>query len=219
MDFNYLNEVLVFAHPSNYNPDFPQKNLDDLLIKIENLQEDSLTFSKYLSLVNSALYKFQCVHTNIVKNPFENSKKRVISYFPNQLILFEDELFLEPEDSTNYEQITQINGINTRKIIPWIIEYRASDGGTSALSKSLFEKHSSQLISKYFDYPNYYEIRTNKRTIVKQSIPVLNTPRLTNSKVQKTLSNNDNYLFIKNGVPCLKISSFSKSDKKFFKKA
>lgn len=219
IDFNYLNEVLLFAHPTNYNNEIPKRSLNELLMEIENLQKDSVSVFEYSNLLNSALYKFQCIHTNIVKNPFTDHKFADKSYFPLQLIFFKKELFLMGENSIYDEQITHINGVSTDKIIQWVIEYRASDGGTSALSKDLFNKYSSLLIAKYFDYPDTYKIQTNRNMIVKQSIPSRNIPKLNNLKVQKILSNNDNYLSIQKSTPYLKIKSFSKSDKKFFKKA
>ena len=219
IDFKYLNEVLLFAHPTNYNKEIPKRSLNELIIEIENLQTDSLSISEYSNLLSSALYKFQCIHTNIVKNPLEYNQTREKSYFPLQLILFKNELFLMEKDSVSDEKITHINGIRSNKITQWVMEYRASDGGTSALSKDLFKKYSSQLISKYFDYPNSYKIQTEKKMIVKQSIPSPAEYGLINLKTQKLLSNNNNYLSIQNDIPFLKINSFSKSDKSFFKKA
>lgn len=218
-DLTYLNKAVVNGHPINYNPNI-KINIEPVIELAKKIKTDSITLIEYTYWVEKAIYHIGCIHTSIHKNTLIN-KLNASTFIPLTAIINDKNLIITScEDSTKIgEQITSINGLTNNEILDPFKEFKASDGKSDAFSKAYFHFASSKLIATVLQNPTIFSVKTTEGTF---SLNATNKPYKQPQPLKITdylLSNNSNQLFVADNVCVLRINSFAKSDKHFFKEA
>lgn len=212
-DFFFINNAVTYGHPVNYNPRNTKVKLDEVVRKLQSIEKDSLDLAEFRLLLNEAIFNIGCVHTRISKG-ITNKTSIENLYFPSLVMLKSSKLV----DSLNNE-IFSINGISSKIIVAHIEHFYASDGGTNALSTRAFNINSCLLISKYFNFAKEYTIKYGIQTVVLKAIKELPEAKKFKFNEIVIFKNSDNLFYLKDSIAVLKISSFYKSDKAFYKKS
>ncbi len=216
-DLRFFNQAIKAGHPTNYNPKLPQTNLDGLITRVESLEQDTLKTYEYRLLLGEAISQTKCVHTFLLDFPLKQKTKQ-ISYIPLGFHWVGTNLWVK-KDSTNLilgHQVLSINGVKSESLHRVFSKVYGSDGGTSALSLAVFNKHAPTSISQFFAFPREYRIETEKGVYTFQGMKKPIAPEK-DTEPAAILKNNKNYYSISGQVPILKIESFDRSDKAFFK--
>lgn len=211
-DLIFLNNAVTYGHPVNYNPSKSKVTLDKLVEKLQKTKKDSLDHSEFRLWLNEAIYTIGCVHTRISAG-LTNEKTIKNRYFPSLLLLKSGQLV-----DTLSNQISSINGISSKRINSDIEHFYACDGATNALATEAFNRNSSLIISKYFDFPENYTIKNENQTIVLQAIKELPKSKELHFNANEIFKNNTNLFYVKDGIAIIKITAFYKTDKSFYKK-
>lgn len=214
-DIIFLNKAVTNGHPVNYDSSNSKITLDKVVQKLQNIEKDSIEMTEFRLLLNESIYEIGCIHTQISNERTKETKAENL-YFPLILVLQNGKLL----DTLNNE-IWSINGISTPTLIRDFEYYYPSDGATSALSTEVFNQNSSWIISRYFKFSNEYEIKSNKESLVLKGVKELPKSQapVSNRKSDIIFKNAGNYFYSSANIPILKISSFCKSDKSFYRKA
>ena len=211
-DLIFLNNAVTYGHPVNYNPSKRKVTLDKLVEKLQKIEKDSLDYSEFRLWLNEAIYTIGCVHTRI-STGLTSEKTIKNRYFPSLLLVKRDQLV-----DTLSNRISSINGISSKTIISDIEHFYASDGATNALSTEAFNRNSSLIISKYFNFPKDYTVKNQNQTIVLQAIKELPKSKELHFNENEIFKNNTNLFYVKDGIAIIKITAFYKTDKSFYKK-
>lgn len=214
-DLIFLNEVVINGHPVNYNPANKKVTVDGVLQKLKDTEKDSLTILEFRSLLNEAIFDIGCIHTRITKLVMPESKS--IKLFFSTLVFIKNDKLV---DSLGHE-IRSINGVSTRQLMHDFRQLYASDGGTSALSTAVFNKSSSALLSRYFNYPTEYTIDSENgmtSIVAVSGIPEM-PKKLNTSQENELVTNAKNRLYRQGAIPILKLTNFYKNDISFLDRA
>lgn len=210
-DLAFLNEAVINGHPVNYNPANKKVTVDGVFQKLKNADKDSLTIIEFRSVLNEAIFEIGCVHTRIAKMVMPESKRDKL-FFPTLVFIKNDKLV---DSLTN--EIRSINGVSAGQLIHDFRQLYASDGATSALSMAVFNKNSSALISRYFNYPTEYKIdRENGITSIVAIKEIPKIPDNVNSRKGDWLyTNAENRFYMQDTIPVLKLANFYRNDISF----
>lgn len=214
-DLTFLNQALVNGHPVNYNPANRAVTLLPLLQKLTASQQDSLTPGQFQHLLQEAIFSIGCVHTRIKKSPVRKSKLDRV-YLPAPLLIRNGRLV----DTLN-RKIQSINGITAQQLVAEISHSYASDGTTTALSTSVFNRNSSLLVSQYLNYPSQYTIRLDSTSLLVNAVsrPPATPVASTQYAANVLFHNADNVFYQTPTVPVLKLNQFSKNDRSLLKQS
>jgi Peptidase family S41 len=218
-DLRFFNQAIKAGHPTNYNPKLPKTNLNDLIKRVEALEQDTLKTYEYRLLLGEAISQTKCVHTYLLDFPLKQSPKQ-ISYIPLKFHLLGADLWVK-KDTTNLilgQRVLSINGMKSEILHQVFSKLYGSDGGTSALSLEVFNQHASTSISQFFAFPSEYRVETENGVYTFQGMKKPFTPEK-ETEPAAILKNNKNHYSISGQVSILKIVSFDRSDKAFFKDA
>jgi len=214
-DFEYLNNAVINGHPVNYNPTH-QVNINEIVLALRNLQNDSISNFEYSIFLGKALQKVGDIHTSVLSNPLASKTE---SYCPEKLYILNEKLYIVA-DSGNVnigKEAIEINGIKAQEIVNIFSNIRAADGGSTNFSQQYFNRFSQTLIAQFFNSPTNYIIQTEQNTItVNASKSEISTPKDI-IKGNYILDNKENNFNVINNVGILKITSFYKSDIHFLK--
>jgi hypothetical protein len=218
-DLRFFDQAIQAGHPANYNPKLPKINLNDLLKRVEALEQDSLSPYEYRLILGEAICQTKCVHTFLLDFPLKQNPKQV-SYVPLEFYWFERDLLVK-KDTTGQilgHKVLSINGVESETLHRVFSKLYGSDGGTSALSMEIFNRNATALISQFFTFPPEYRIETEQGVYTFQGIK--KAPALEKeTESASILKNNKNYYWVKEQTPILRIQSFDRSDKSFFRNA
>lgn len=216
-DLTYLNEAVINGHPQNYNPD-KQVNIQTVIDEVNKIKTDSISTWEYTLWIEKGLYHIGCIHTSIQKNPLPFNQQKLY-FIPLTASIQNDKLLITScTDSSKVGQIIEkINGSNVSEIIDAYKEYKASDGITNAFSREYFHFASSKLISVFLGKTNQYKVQTANGIFDLKGTTLIYQRKLENEKISNIIANEKNSLYLLDNFAVLKVSSFEKSDKHFFK--
>lgn len=218
-DLTYLNTALVNGHPVNYHPDY-KTNIQALIDRAQLLPSDSISRLDYTLWIEKGIYNIGCVHTSIKKNPLV-SRPPQSSFIPLMASIQDGKLWITAcADSTKVGyQIEELNGIKASEIVDTFKEFKASDGISPAFAREYFHLVSSRLLSALLQYPTQYHVRTTNTEFDLKGRDDVYQTATQKEQVLAVLSNQQNSLSLMDDFAVLKIRSFYKSDKAFFKAA
>lgn len=216
-DLTFLNKAVVNGHPVNYNP-ARKISIQSTIDKAKLITYDSITPWEYTLWIEKGIFNIGCSHTTLRKNPLLlHTQKR--SFIPLTATVQNGKLLITScEDTSKTGQIIeQINSVYAADIIDAYKEYKASDGISTAFSEEYFSLAASKLISNYLKNTDQYLIKTETESFLLNGAKDIYLKKSTEKTTLPLLANNQNRLDSHNHLAILKISSFRKSDKSFFK--
>lgn len=218
-DLTYLNEAVVNGHPVNYNNSLKKVNILSVIDSAKQISTDSISSFDYTLWIERAIYNVGCVHTSIQTNPLKINMQ--LSFIPLTASIQNEGLKITScSDSLKIGQVIEnINGYNVSEIIAPYKEYKASDGISNAFSREYFHFRSSRLISWFLNCPKQYEIKTSNGEYTLSGQKEIFSRAAEDNAPTSIVSNKENSLYQKDNFAILKVNSFDKSDKAFFKKA
>ncbi len=142
---------LIFADRKELKSDF-QKTYD--------LIEDEMTELEFYRLINPLIVNVNCGHTNLyISEALEKNRDKKAKFFPLQVTLLDDELFILEDDQKSGikigSQIKSINGLSSKEIITKLIKNISGDGNG--------EEKQRYIISQYFN-SRFYDFVDNSDT-------------------------------------------------------
>lgn len=218
-DLNHLNTAVVNGHPVNYRPDY-KTNIQALIDRARRLPSDSISRWDYTLWIEKGIYNIGCIHTSIKKNPLLSTQLQS-SFIPLMASIQDAKLWITAcADSTKVGyQIEELNGIKASEIVDTFKEFKASDGMSPAFAREYFHLASSKLLSGLLQYPAQYHVKTTSTEFDLKGTSNVYQSATQKDQVPAVLSNQQNSLSVLDDFAVLKIRSFDKSDKAFFKAA
>ena len=163
----------------------------------------------------------------VLKNPLTQPDSL---YFPLPLALLNGKLVLlrqcpEFEADLIGKEVTAINGVPSSQIVASLLQYAAADGGGTRFAEGLVQLNLPVLITQYFASPPAYEVGAAGRTLQVQAIRTVRAevPRypLGWRALRATMTRGPNALHLgpPDSAAILVVSTFSRADKAFFRRA
>ncbi len=199
---------------------------------------DSITPFQYRIAVGSALQAIRDGHALVLKNPLARADS---FYFPLPVALLGDKLVLlrqcpeYPADLVGGE-VVRINGVPTGEILDNLFRYAAADGGGTHFAEALVRVNPIAFLTAYFGAPRRYQIEVissltlraglrGERAMEVEAIRTIRAgvPRYPLlglvSSAALHRGNNALHLRASDSTAILSVTTFSKKDKAFFRKA
>ena len=170
-DLNYLNNAVVNTHPIIINPTWSNK-LDSFVNSIEQVEGAEISAFYYDNAIREAISLLGCVHTSVIKSPFQDLLSEKINemgnyvFFPLRLFVDSSGLYLIDLESNSLDtsiqfpfQVDSINGIGSQEIINSMSVHYPQDGYQKTLAYKILNEHGAYFLRRHFYDVNSLRIK------------------------------------------------------------
>lgn len=161
-DLNYLNEAVVKTHPIVINPTWSNK-LDSFVNSIEQIEGEEISASYYDNAIREATSLIECVHTFVIKSPFQDLMSEKIAtmgnhyFFPLRLFIDSSGLYIIDIDSNSLDspiqfpfQVDSINGIGWQELIYAMSVHIPQDSYRKTFAYKILNEHGGYSLRRHF---------------------------------------------------------------------
>lgn len=161
-DLNYLNNAVLKTHPIVINPAWSNK-LDSFVKSVDQVEGEEISAFYYDNAIREAISLLGCVHTVVLKSPFQVLFSQKIEemgnyfVFPVRLFIDSSGLYLIDLEGNGLDssiqfpfQVDSINGIGSQELIYAMSVHIPQDGYQKTFAYKIVNEYGAYSLRRHF---------------------------------------------------------------------